>query len=485
MAPDDPASDGPVPGSTLTTATRLARGVVPHQPQDPVLKAPYAHGGILFATLRPGLDIPSLEAWLTKIEAQIQTLRGSLNKEGNRVATVAVGFAPSFFIVPDTGTPRFPEVLPPAGFTVLPSMPLGSPVSADVAFYLVATAEAELARFITGVASTAPDVLTLEFEQGYKSFPDREAFGYADGLRNAQQSRNDVVFVDADRQAEEPQWATGGTYMSFMRIAQNVDAFSQLLANEQDSVIGRDRVGRRLDQPEGSSLADEGDFTGDIPPVNSHVRKVGPRGSHGRDGTQIFRRGLPFYEVKDGRVVQGLQFVSFQASLDQFDAVYGRWMLNQDFPHQGAGQDALLGRSLINVERWGFYFVPPDSDLPIGNVMLKSASKPRKAKTGRVAVRKILLDSSRTPSRGDLGGFTFQITTTAGALVGATFTTNSHGHALSEEIDAGDYLLTELPPQPPRPTMEPAQAQAFTLKSARHVLFVENQLPAGAGPYGQ
>lgn len=466
-----------------STHVRLARGVVPHQPDDPVLKAPYAHGVLLFATLRPDLDRAGLEQWLTKIEASIQALRASLDASSNRVATVAVGFAPSFFVNPSTGQPRFVDLAPPAGFTELPPMPLGSPVSADVVFYVVATAEAEIARFLADVSATAPDITSLELEQGYKSFPDKEAFGYADGLRNARTRRNDVVFVDADSQPEEPHWAIGGTYMSFLHIIQNVAAFNQLPAPEQDAIVGRDRAGRRLDLPSGTAVSGETDFTGDLPPATSHVRKVGPRGGADRDATQIFRRGLPFFEVKNNQVIHGLQFVSFQASLDQFDAVYGRWMLNADFPRQGTGQDALVTRGLINVERWGFFFVPPVSDDPIGTIMLKPALETRKTKTGRVAVRKKLLDAAGSPSRGDLGGFTFQITALDGSPVGEPFTTNSHGHALSNEVDAGDYKLTELPPQPPQPQMEPAVPQDFSLKSARVVLHVTNQMPSGAGPY--
>ena len=158
-------------------------------------------------------------------------------------------------------------------------------------------------------------------------------------------------------------------------------------------------------------------------------------------------------------------------------------MLNAEFPRQGAGQDVLVARGLINVERWGFFFVPPDSDDPIGTIMLRPAPATRKTKTGRVAVRKELLDAAGNPSRGDLGGFIFQVTTPDGTPVGESFTTNSHGHALSDEIDAGDYKLTELPPQPPQPQMDQAAPQDFTLKSARVVLRVTNHLPSGAGPY--
>lgn len=473
------------PSHPKSVHMRLARGVVPHQPDDPVLKAPYAHGAAIFVSLRPDLDRPSLEAWLSEVETHVQALRNAYDADGNRLATVAVGFAPSFFMADSAGQRRFPDVAPPVGFGQLPPMPLGAPVPADVVFYVVATAEAEIAKFLTGVAATSPDIVALEVEQGYKSFPDKEAFGYADGVRNARQSRNDVVFVDPDRQPEEPRWAVGGTYLTFLRISQDVAAFGQLPSAEQDGIVGRDRSGRRLDLPQGTPVDDEGDFTGDVPPMKSHVRKVGPRGGADRDGTQIFRRGLAFYEVIDGQVVQGLQFVSFQASIDQFDAVYGRWMLNADFPRMGSGQDAMVARGLVSVERWGFFFVPPDTDDAIGTIMLKPTPETRKTKTGRVAVRKTLLDASGVPSRGDLGGFTFQITTVDNAPVGNPFTTNSHGHALSDEIETGDYVLTELAPRPPQPPMNPAPPQPFTLHSAQEVRHVENRLSPGAGRYGE
>lgn len=107
--------------------------------------------------------------------------------------------------------------------------------------------------------------------------------------------------------------------------------------------------------------------------------------------------------MRNGQIVQGLQFASFQASLDQFDAVFNRWMLNPDFPRPGTGVDALLARGLITIEKWGFYFVPPDTDGPIGIGMFAAAKETRKPKTGRVAVRKELVDANGSRDNGDLG----------------------------------------------------------------------------------
>ncbi|GAA1970075.1 hypothetical protein GCM10009798_33480 [Nocardioides panacihumi] len=463
-----------------STQARNARGVVPFQPYDPVLKSPYAHGTLVFAALRSDLDRPGLEAWLGKVDGLIQTLRASTDEDGARRATVAVGFGPTLFVNPTTALPRFGDIQPPAGFARLPSVPQGAPVSADVVFYLVATAEAEIARFIRGLAD-GHDVVSLALESGYKSRPDRDAFGYADGLRNARDTRNDVVFVDADRNPDEPAWAVRGTYLAYMCIRQNASSFDALSPEEQDRIVGRDRAGRRLDLQAGTDVRTEAGFTGDVPPVCSHVRKAGPRGGPHQDAAQIFRRGMPFYEVDaNGQFGEGLQFVSFQASLDQFDVILNRWMFNSDFPTTGAGVDSLFGQGHASIERWGFYFVPPDIDGPIGTGMLKAPPVARPTKTGRVAVRKRVVDSNGNPSRGELGGFTFQVTKLDGTPVGAPFTTDSVGHAISEEIPAGDYQLVEVTVPPPLGAAAPTP---FTLKNGQELVHVTNTAPAGANGY--
>ena len=64
-----------------------------------------------------------------------------------------MGFGPSFFYRPDA-TVRFAGVTPPAGFAQLPPMPHGAAVPADLCFYIVATAEAEMAKFVDALAAS-------------------------------------------------------------------------------------------------------------------------------------------------------------------------------------------------------------------------------------------------------------------------------------------------------------------------------------------
>lgn len=454
-----------------------ARGVLPHR-QDKVMANPLATGVIATVTLRPDIDAAAVQAWLAQVEQAIDLLRQT-DPNDNRVATVATGFSPTFFTV--NGTQRFPGLPAPVGFSRLPSDPSGTPITADVVFYVVSLSEAVTARFLHTVSET-PDVTAVHIERGYQRLDETEPFGYKDGVRNVvpKTDRSKTVFIDADRHADEPAYATDGTYMTYMRISQNLAAFAAHDQPTQDRIMGRTRDGNRLDLPPGTDPKTEPEFSSDVCPVTSHVRKTGPRGT-GNDTVDIFRRGLPFQEfTANGTLTAGLQFVSFQASLDQFDVVFNRWMLNPNFPTPGAGQDALVANGLMTIEKHGFYFVPGETDGSIATTLFKQRSKPPKAKTGRIAVRKRITDTNGALSLLDLHGFQFQITRADGTAVGGIFTTDGIGHALSDEIPNGDYVVTELPPPAP---VTAAPAQPVTLHSARAVVHITNTVPSGTTGY--
>lgn len=448
---------------------RQARGVLPRR-NDSVIKDPAAAGTLLLVALAPGLDQARTLAWLGQMDALVKTVQAATSSDGRRTGTVAVGFGPAFFA-------RFPAVVPPAGFARLPKVPGSTDAGADVAFYVMATQEAVVAALMTGLAATGPAVAAVQQERGHQRTDGTEPFGYQDGLRNVRRGeRGDVVFVDPDALPEEPIWAENGTYMAWMKIPQDLAAFAALTLAEQDAVMGRDRAGRRLDLPAPSRDEPDVDASG-LPPA-SHVRKAGPRGEV-RDRTQIFRRGLPYAEALGGQVRAGLQFVSFQASLDQLRVILNRWMLNPDFPAPGCGQDALVARGLVRIEAHGFFFVPPDTDAPIGSGMFAPRKdKPRRPKTGRVAVRKRVVDPAGNELDVDLAGFAFQVFDPAtGQPLGGPFTTNSHGHAESPDLPTGTPLRLDETGFPPSAT--PAQPFPFELDSARLVHTVDNTVAAG------
>lgn len=456
-----------------------ARGVLPHR-QDKVMANPLATGVIATVTLRPDIDSAAVQAWLGQVEQAIEILRHP-DEDGDRVATVATGVAPSFFTV--NGTERFPGLAAPIGFSRLPAVPSSAPVTADVVFYIVSLSEAVTARFLHALWQTRPDVSGIQVERGFQRLDETEPFGYKDGVRNVvpKTERSQTVFIDADRHADEPAYAVDGTYLTYMRISQHLDTFNALDPTTQDRIMGRTRDGNRLDLPPATEPSTEPEFTGDACPANSHVRKTGPRGT-GNDTVDIFRRGLPYQEfTTNGTLTTGLQFVSFQASLDQFDVVFNRWMLNGNFPTPGAGQDALIANGLITFEKHGFFFVPGETDGSVATTLFKERGKPAKTKTGRVSVRKTLTDTGTGgPSLLDLHGFSFQLTTADGTPVGNVFTTDAVGHALSDEVPTGEYLLTELPPRPPLTAITP---MPVTLKSAREPVPVTNLVPPNTPGY--
>lgn len=460
---------------------RQARGVLPRK-KDWVIADPRAEGLFIFASLRPDMDAAAAMAWLGQVDALIAELRAAVDGDGRRLATVATGFSASFFTA--NGQPRFAGVDAPAGLSeAAPPMPSGEPVPADVVFYVMAVTEAVTARFLTGLWATRPDLTSLRVERGYQRTDGTEVFGFKDGVRNvARSERPGVVLVDRGRLPEEPWWTHNGTYLAYLRIGQNIDSFASVDAPTQERIMGRARDGRRLDLPAGTDPKVEPEFTTSEPPTSSHVRKAGPRGAD-RDRTLIFRRGLPFVEVgPDGVLRTGLQFASFQASLDQFRVVFNRWMMNPNFPQPAPGRaDDLFSQGHVAVERWGFFFVPPDTDDPVGTVMFKTPPKPRKPKLGRVAIRKRVLDTAGAEAMVDLANFRFRIIDSAGIQVGDEFVTDSAGHALSGELTVdADYTLEELSP--------PAGLQGsapipFRLDAGREVIRVDNTILPGGGGY--
>jgi Dyp-type peroxidase family len=458
----------------MEKAMAQAKGVLPRSDDREVLyKNPQTCGYFIGAGLDPAIDRPRVEAWLGQIDQMVAGLVERLPAEhgqekGAKVAAVAVGFAPTFFLL--NGNPRFnPAVDPPAAFRVsvpspaagqpdLPNPPVPLPAAtvldSDVLFYVASVYEARVNQFVTQLATMAPDVQAVTLDRGYQRLDGTEPFGYADGLRNIRpvDRRPRVVFVDRDeRQLEEPEWADGGTYMAFMRILQQGDNFKALPDdNARDTVIGRQKDGTRLDLV-GQHVAARDEPSEPAPnlPPTAHVRKAGPREHH--DDTQIFRRGLPFMETtSDGHLRVGLNFCSFQASLEQFDVILNDWITNPRFPtDQGGGPDALLdpARGLTVIEKAGVFFVPPYEQAGLAAALFKALKDDHgKQKTGKLVVRKRVTDPSDSSKRFERGGFVFQVLDSTGQSVGGQFTSDSTGRAIAPvELTIGEsYTLQEV-----------------------------------------
>lgn len=477
-----------------------AKGILPRGDDREVLyRNPRTCGYFIGVKLAAGIDRPAAEQWLAHVDSLVDALVMREDPEtgeekGTKVAAVAVGFAPSFFI--QNGAPRWsPPLEPPAGFPVNGVLsPLRSgvlqqvqPVDVDVLFYVASVYEARVKLFLSGL-SQLPEIERLTLERGYQRLDETEHFGYRDGVRNVmpRTERPEIAFVHRDgRELDEPAWADGGSYMAYLKIRQDLQVFGQQPPEQQDAIIGRQRDGTRLDLAEGGVDPDHEPAEGpNALPPSSHVRKAGPRGQH--DDTQIFRRGLPYMETTpDGKLEVGLQFCSFQATLDQFDVVFNDWCLESNFPTQGAGPDALLdpARGLTQVLRAGFFFVPPYQEGGLVAAVFVPPKDERKHKTGRLVVLKRVVDPTDLSRRFERHGFTFQILDASGQSVGEVFTTDSTGRALFDgELTLGQtYTLREtFSPVPNVPLVD----RSFVMVKANFQLPVENTVTVPNGPYG-
>jgi Dyp-type peroxidase family len=478
-----------------------AKGILPTRGDDRevLYKNPRMNGYFIGVRLAPASEPDQLQHWIAQAGAAIDALverepvqrpagAGGLEK-GEKLASAAVGLAPSFF---DRLEQAGHTLERPVGFVHVPArgwLPGVATQSFDVLFYVAAVAEARVNDFVAALAS--PLVLAVGLERGYQRPDETEPFGYRDGVRNVAKSRrSEVVFVHTEGdQPDEPAWADGGTYMVTMKIQQRPDAFKSLGDDgARDAVIGRRKDGTRLDLPAGTDPHDE---TDDVPnglPPASHVRKAGPRGTH--DDTEIFRRGLPYLEVTGDQVQVGLHFCSFQANPAQFDTMFSDWMMNTRFPATDAGTDAgsdalLAGNSpagpLVTILHGGLYFVPPHKTGGLLAAITQPATR-GKPTTGRLAIRKTVVDPSNPNLRLERGGFVFQVHHDGAPVPGAEFTTTSSGRGVCpvDLVIGQAYTLVEM--SSPHQTATLTNTD-FTMAKSNEHLEVTNNLAQPATGY--
>jgi len=462
----------------------LAKGVLP----DDVMRDPRAEALLVACALDQTLDRGGVETWLCEITRLVHELTATAPRRP-AVATAAIGFGRSFFLTPE-GTPRFGlDGRIPADLQTPPLVAgVADPVagSLDMLLYVMATSEAQVASFLEGLSHTRTLGLHwVVIERGFQRADGRELFGFRDGLRNVRTSeRHGVIFVDRDGAPDEPDWAEDGTYMAYLKVPQDFDAWGQLAVADQEQIIGRRKDdGSRLDLPPGTNPHAEDEIASPPPGMDAHIRKSGPRGAL-HDRTQIFRRGVPYLTLReDGAVDGGLQFVSFQSSLDQFAVILNRWMANPDFPSTGSRPDGLFARGLATIAKAGFYFVPPHDPRFLGAGMFdppRPVGHPRKP--GRIIIRKRALDVAGNPALAEVGGIGFQLfRADTNAPIGEVFFTDSAGHACSPEVPLRTpLLLREV--QPPS-HLEPSPDVAVTLTRSRELVRVDNRVRPGQPGY--
>src|SRR6266511_5005740 len=142
-----------------------SKGILPRSDDREVLyKNPRTSGYFIAVRLDPAIDRARVEAWLAQVSGLVDQLVARLppregEEKGEKIAAVAVGLAPSFFVL--DGAPRFAQLEVPVWFQ--PGVPLPNAVpplsdvpliDADVFFYVASTFEARVNGFVNKLAAS-------------------------------------------------------------------------------------------------------------------------------------------------------------------------------------------------------------------------------------------------------------------------------------------------------------------------------------------
>lgn len=386
--------------------------------QEGIYHAPGRRPGRFFALMflraEPGAGAAAVAASLADLWAMYQDLKAGrlrdlegvqLPDPGEDATSVLLGFGRHAFALEGVGAPRprglgdeylFRSAQPGGGGPLLRGSGLSyaPEVTANMAtehFCVQVIADTKLAtdRAVVetwkALAAAAGPVLSVTtFYLGFQRNDRRSWIDFHDGLSNLRSEDREAVIAIGP--GADEQWAVGGTYLAFLRLAVDLAGWRRLTRADQELAVGRDKlsgcpitgVGE-----DGAPLTDAGcpvtgteiwqsgndaDFA-EPPEVEdprvraSHVQRANHHQRPASDaGTRrIFRQGYEFLEwAPDAPGFRaGLNFVSFQDTPGRLLRMLtaGGWLGGVNF---GGDEERLPElASLLSVYGAGVYFVPP------------------------------------------------------------------------------------------------------------------------------
>lgn len=234
--------------------------------------------------------------------------------------------------------------------------------------------------------SGTPPLALTTFYLGFQRNDHRSWIDFHDGLSNLRIEDREAVITVAPGSDED--WAAGGTYLAFLRLAVDLVGWRGLSRRDQELAVGRDKLtgcaitavdGEQLESDPGCPVAgtqiweqpNDAPFAeppeSDDPVIKaSHVQRANHHQRPASDpgSRRIFRQGYEFLEWSPSTpgFSAGLNFVSFQDTPGRLLRMLTAegWLGGTNFGGDERGRPALAG--LLSVYAAGVYFVPPVRD---------------------------------------------------------------------------------------------------------------------------